>query len=161
MSRQIIDVPHGISSSSGCDVQQKPQVRLTGCDPKRAAYASLGADTAGARIRRAGLRLRAARWLPSTGWPTRRKGQEMPASLDSIRKEVPVEETPERVGLQITLTITAYDNGLVKVGKRPISQRLPGGDYETGSGWIGAAEYVTSCLAELQRRVVRRQAGDG
>ena len=54
----------------------------------------------------------------------------MPASLDSVRREVTIEPTPKGSGLQMPLMIKAYDSGMIEVNGRPISQRLPGGGYD-------------------------------
>jgi hypothetical protein len=80
----------------------------------------------------------------------------MPASMKSIRESTDIRLTPEDKGLQMTITVTAYDNGLVQVDGRPINQSAPGG-YDQGHGWLGAAEHVTLKLSELRRQAAARQ----
>jgi hypothetical protein len=45
----------------------------------------------------------------------------MPATLKSIRENTDIGPTAEDKGLQMTITVTAYDNGLVQVDGRPIN----------------------------------------
>ena len=40
----------------------------------------------------------------------------MPVSHENIRAETLIEETPENTGLIMTVTVTAYDTGLLQVG---------------------------------------------
>jgi hypothetical protein len=81
----------------------------------------------------------------------------MPATLKSIRENTDIGPTPEDKGLQMTITVTAYDNGLVQVDGRPINQSLPSGGYDQGHGWLGAAEHVVLKLGEFRRQATARQ----
>jgi hypothetical protein len=56
----------------------------------------------------------------------------------------------------MTITVTAYDTGLVKVDGRPINQKVQDG-YDQGHGWLGAAEHITGKLGELRRQATTRQ----
>jgi len=47
----------------------------------------------------------------------------MPATLKSIRENTDIGPTPEDKGLQMTITVKAYDNGLITVDDRPINRR--------------------------------------
>ncbi len=51
----------------------------------------------------------------------------MTATLKSIRAKTDIGPTPEDEGLQMTITVKAYDNGLVEVDGRPINQAMPSG----------------------------------
>ena len=81
----------------------------------------------------------------------------MPASMKSIRNEVDIKETPENVGLVMTIRVTAYDTGLVKVDGRPINQGSRSEGFDQGHGWLGAAEHITQKLNELRRQAAARQ----
>ena len=81
----------------------------------------------------------------------------MPAQLESIREKTAIGPTPEDKGLQMTITVTAYDNGLVQVDRRLINKALPSGGYDPGRGWLGAAEYIVLQLGELRRQATARQ----
>ncbi|MGH3401030.1 MAG: hypothetical protein ACRDRJ_00680 [Streptosporangiaceae bacterium] len=81
----------------------------------------------------------------------------MPASIKSIREDTDIRPTPEDKGLLMTITVTAYDNGLVQVDGRPINQGNPSVGYDQGHGWLGAAEHVTLKLGELRRQAAARQ----
>lgn len=48
----------------------------------------------------------------------------MPASMKSIREDTDIRPTPEDKGLLMTITVTAYDSGLVKVDEA--LPRIPG-----------------------------------
>jgi len=73
----------------------------------------------------------------------------MPASLERIRDEISIEPTPQDKGLTLTITVTAYDNGLVTVNGNPMS-----GD-ETLK-WMGAAELTSMHLREFRRQFEQR-----
>jgi hypothetical protein len=81
----------------------------------------------------------------------------MPATLKSVRAKTDIRPTPEDKGLQMTITVKAYDSGLVEVDGRPINQSLPSGGYDQGHGWLGAAEHITLKLGELRRQATTRQ----
>lgn len=66
----------------------------------------------------------------------------MPATLKSIRENTDIGPTPEDKGLQMIITVKAYDNGLITVDDRPINQAVPSGGYDQGHGWLGAAEHI-------------------
>lgn len=48
----------------------------------------------------------------------------------------------------MTVTVTAYDTGLLKVDGRPIDEH----------GWLGVAEHILQKLGELQRQAAARVA---
>jgi hypothetical protein len=78
----------------------------------------------------------------------------MPATQDSIRKAMDVQETPRGVGLTLTVQITAYDNAFIQVGKNdtPMS-----GDTEA-ERWLNVVEYVTRMVNEFHQQVEARGA---
>ena len=45
----------------------------------------------------------------------------MPASLETVRAMMKVDPTRDDKGLILTLTVTAYDNGMIMVDGRPIN----------------------------------------
>jgi hypothetical protein len=83
----------------------------------------------------------------------------MPATLKSIRENTSIKPTREDKGLQMTITVTAYDNGLVQVDGRPINESLRSGGYDAAHGWLGAAEHVVLKLSEFRRQATARQRG--
>lgn len=62
-------------------------------------------------------------------------------------KESVITPTPKDKGMQMTVTVTAYDNGILMVGERVIDEP---------DGWPGAAEVVMRQLRELHRATLRR-----
>ncbi|PWU48115.1 hypothetical protein DLJ47_28895 [Micromonospora sp. S4605] len=79
----------------------------------------------------------------------------MPASLDRIRNSMKVTTTTKDKGLVLTLTVVAYDNGMIEVDGIPINTSP---NYDQGEGWAGAAEVATATLSEFRRQAVKRQA---
>lgn len=79
----------------------------------------------------------------------------MPASIDRIRKHMKVKPTAQDKGLTLTLTVVAYDNGMVMVDGVPINAAP---NYDQGEGWLVAAEVAVSTIAELRKQAVKRQA---
>jgi hypothetical protein len=67
-----------------------------------------------------------------------------------------IRETPRGAGLMLTITVTAYDKGLIELDGRPISQRH-GGEYDTVQGWTDTAEYLIHKLNELRSQAAVRQ----
>lgn len=57
----------------------------------------------------------------------------------------------------MTITVKAYDNGLITVDDRPINQAVPSGGYDQGHGWLGAAEHIVLKLGEFRRQATARQ----
>ncbi len=55
-----------------------------------------------------------------------------PGTLKRIRDEMTVKPTSRDKGLTLTITVTAYDNGMIKVDGQPINQAP---DYDPGHGW--------------------------
>jgi hypothetical protein len=72
----------------------------------------------------------------------------MPASLSRVRKSMKVAPTPRDKGLKLTLTVVAYDNGMVEVDGVPMASRE--------SGWVDAAEMLIVTLNEFRRRALKR-----
>lgn len=73
----------------------------------------------------------------------------MPASLKRIRETMQVQPTARDKGLKLTLTVVAYDNGIIEVDGVPMQ------DPETG--WLGAAETCVATLGEFNRQFIKRQ----
>ena len=71
----------------------------------------------------------------------------MSASHERISREVEqaMRPTAGDSGLELTLTVTAYDKGMIQVDGVPMA----------GNGWLSAAEVVVQKLTELQRQVKR------
>ncbi len=63
-----------------------------------------------------------------------------------------VKETRDNKGLTCTLTITAYDNGLVYVNTRPVGELT-----DPIIGWVGANEIIASSLSEFYHQVAARR----
>ncbi|MCX4390627.1 hypothetical protein OG777_27405 [Micromonospora peucetia] len=82
----------------------------------------------------------------------------MPASIDRIRKHMKVQPTKRDKGLTLTVTVTAYDNGMVEVDGVPINAAP---DYDQGHGWLVAAETVTATMVEFRKDTVKRQKQKG
>jgi hypothetical protein len=70
----------------------------------------------------------------------------MAASLETVREKMKVEPTPENKGLILTLTITAYDNGVLSVDGRPVSVGDP------TLNWLSAHEVMSIAMTEFYRR---------
>ena len=80
----------------------------------------------------------------------------MPASTDRIRRSMHVAPTAQDKGLELTLRVTAYDNGRVQVGGIPINDI--GHDRDPAAhGWLGAAEVAVLTLGEFRPQVAARQ----
>lgn len=77
----------------------------------------------------------------------------MPASLKRIRETMKVKQTPRKKGLTLTMTVTAYDTGMIEVDGVPMAS--------AASGWTDAAEVMMTTLNEFhtQVRARRRHAG--
>ncbi len=84
----------------------------------------------------------------------RTKGNDMPGSLDRIRKSMAVAPTAEDKGVTLTVRVTAYDNGMIQVDGIPINESP---DYDQGQGWMDASEIVVSTLSEFRRQAVKRR----
>jgi hypothetical protein len=97
-----------------------------------------------------GLRLESA--VPHS---LRVKEAKMPGTLKRVRHEMDVKPTPRDKGLTLTLRVTAYDNGMVEVDGVPINAAPA---YDSGHGWLGAAETALLTLSEFRRQAeVRRK----
>lgn len=73
----------------------------------------------------------------------------MPGSIERIRDGMKVEPTPRDKGLTLTITVTAYDNGMIQVNGVPINEAP---HYDPGHGWLGAAEIVVATLNEFRHQ---------
>ena len=82
----------------------------------------------------------------------------MPASLEHIRGSMHVKPTAQNKGLQLTLTITAYDNGMVNVGDTPQGSPALASDHDPVSSWLSTVETVSMMLVEFRNQVRTRQA---
>ena len=78
----------------------------------------------------------------------------MPASLDRIRESMTVQPTPKNKGLQLTLSLVAYDNGMIQLDGIPINASP---DYDDVDGWLGATEVAVATINEFRRQVTRRR----
>lgn len=74
----------------------------------------------------------------------------MPASLIRIRNSMKVAPTPRDKGLKLTLTVVAYDNGMIEVDGIPMSA-------PPESGWVDAAEVLVTTLNEFRRQAAKRK----
>jgi hypothetical protein len=74
----------------------------------------------------------------------------MPASLKRIRENMKVQPTARDKGLKLTLTVVAYDNGIIEVDGVPMTRPK--------AGWLDAAENVVVVLNEFQRQAAKRTA---
>ena len=73
----------------------------------------------------------------------------MPASLKRIRENMKVKPTARDKGLQLTITVVAYDNGIIEVDGVPMTS--------PDAGWLDAAENVVVILNEFQRQSANRR----
>jgi hypothetical protein len=80
--------------------------------------------------------------LPTAGRQSGRSKTHDTATLKSIRAKIDIPLCRRRKGLQMTITVKAYDNGLVEVDGRPINQAMPPDSYDQGHRWLGAAEHI-------------------
>ena len=84
----------------------------------------------------------------------------MPASLNRIRESMAVKTTAKDKGLQLTLSLVAYDNGMIQLDGIPINAAP---DYDDVDGWVGAVEVAVATINEFRRQAVarrRHQAAD-
>lgn len=82
----------------------------------------------------------------------------MSASGKRIRQHWKVKPTAQDKGLKLTVTVVAYDNGLVEVdGVLVDDSAAP----DPGKGWLVAAERLTSTLVEFRKDAVKRQEKKG
>lgn len=73
----------------------------------------------------------------------------MPASLKRIRETMQLKPTARNKGLTLTLTVVAYDSGMIEVDGVPMSSPT--------TGWLDAAEVALTTLNEFQRQVAARK----
>jgi len=73
----------------------------------------------------------------------------MPLSLNRLRGSMKVAPTARDKGLKLTLTVVAYDNGMVTVDGIPMDT--------PASGWVDAAEALVTTLNEFRRRAAKRK----
>ena len=73
----------------------------------------------------------------------------MPASLSRVRNTMNVAPTSRNKGLKLTLTVVAYDNGMVEVDGVPMAT--------PESGWVDAAEVLVTTLNEFRRQAAKRK----
>ena len=78
----------------------------------------------------------------------------MPATLKRVRESMKVRPTARNKGLQLTLTITAYDNGMIAVDGIPTNVEP---DYDPALGWLSAVETIGITLNEFRNQVATRQ----
>lgn len=73
----------------------------------------------------------------------------MPATLKRIRETMQVKPTARDKGLTLTLTVTAYDIGMIEVDGVPMAS--------PETGWLDAAEVVVTTLNEFHRQAAKRR----
>lgn len=56
---------------------------------------------------------------------------------------------------QLTIRVTAYDNGMVEVDGIPINVEPT---YDQGQGWLGAVDVITTTLQEFRKDSEKRKA---
>ncbi|AYF26082.1 hypothetical protein CSH63_01105 [Micromonospora tulbaghiae] len=66
-----------------------------------------------------------------------------------------VQPTKKDKGLTLTITVTAYDNGMVEVDGIPINAAP---SYDQADGWLGAAEVAVATIGEFRRQAAKRKA---
>jgi hypothetical protein len=76
----------------------------------------------------------------------------MTASLETVRDKMKIDPTPNDKGLILSLTVTAYDNGMIMVDGRPINEPA-----DPTLGWIGANEVAAMAMTEFYRQFQVRQ----
>lgn len=79
----------------------------------------------------------------------------MPASLDRLRDSMDVTPTPRGKGLQLTLKLVAYDNGMIQLDGIPINAAP---NYDAVDGWLSATEVAIATINEFRRQVARRRS---
>jgi hypothetical protein len=75
----------------------------------------------------------------------------MPASLETIRDKMNVEQTPDNKGLTLNLTVSAYDSGMVSINGRPVQRP------DRTASWLYANEVIGIYLAEFYQQFAQRQ----
>ncbi|MGY2905254.1 hypothetical protein [Bradyrhizobium sp. URHC0002] len=76
----------------------------------------------------------------------------MPASLETVRAMMKVDPTRDDKGLILTLTVTAYDSGMMMVDGRPINEA-----QDPTLGWVGANEVIGTAMTEFYRQTQARK----
>jgi hypothetical protein len=93
--------------------------------------------------------------MPSTATATGSQEKDMPASLKRIRETMKVKPTARDKGLMLTLTVTAYDNGMIQLDGVPINMEP---NYDQVEGWLGTIDVITTTVHEFRRQVEQRRA---
>jgi hypothetical protein len=65
-----------------------------------------------------------------------------------------VKPTPKDKGLQLTLSLVAYDNGMIQLDGVPINVSP---DYDGVDGWLGAVEVAVATINEFRRQAEARR----
>lgn len=71
----------------------------------------------------------------------------MPASLESIRREMKIQPTPQDKGLVMTIEVTAYDNGIMMVNGRPVNWP------DAIDNWTGVGMVIAQHMHEFSHAV--------
>jgi hypothetical protein len=82
----------------------------------------------------------------------------MPASHERLRREANVHPSPRDAGLVLTLSVTAYDNGMLMLDGTPLN------DHHTtdpAEAWLTAAMVISQKLRDFQRQAAKRQVAKG
>lgn len=77
----------------------------------------------------------------------------MPRSPKQLEIEKNIDETSRNVGLTQTITITAYDKGILQIDGTP----LQGVSVEDPEAWLEAGIVIAQKLAQLQREAAKRR----
>jgi hypothetical protein len=74
------------------------------------------------------------------------------ASLEAVRDKMKV-DPPNDKGLIPTLTVTAYDNGMISLDGRPVSSQ----PVDAALSWLQANEVIGIAMSEFYRQFQARQ----
>ena len=80
----------------------------------------------------------------------------MPVSVRRVRERMNFRQTRDDKGLILTITVIAYDDGMVKVDDDPTGPPRRN-RADSAAWWLNATERVAMVMAEFQRQVTTRQ----
>jgi hypothetical protein len=78
----------------------------------------------------------------------------MPATPERLRREMDIKSTPKDVGLTLTITLTAYDTGMLMVDGTPMVDHQKDDDAHA---WLTAGMVLAQKIRDFQRVVAKRQ----
>ena len=79
----------------------------------------------------------------------------MAGSIKRVRETMEIKPTQRNKGLQTTLRVVAYDNGMIEVNGVPINAAPA---YDQGVGWLGAHVIIGQHMEELQKQSSKRRS---